>query len=57
MKKDEKSEQIRQARNAYLREWRSKNPDKVKAINDRYWAKRAEKIMGGKHHAENPHDR
>jgi len=29
------------ARNEYRREWRKKNPDKVKAMNDRYWAKKA----------------
>ena len=30
------SEEARRARNAYLREWRRKNPDKAKAIKDRY---------------------
>ena len=35
------SEEARRARNAYLREWRRKNPDKAKAIKDRYWEKKA----------------
>lgn len=29
------------ARNAYAKEWRRKNPDKVKAANARYWEKKA----------------
>lgn len=31
----------RAARNAYAREWRRKNPDKVKAAYERYWKKKA----------------
>lgn len=31
------SEEAKAARNAYLRQWRSKNKDKVKAAQDRYW--------------------
>lgn len=31
----------REVRNAYLREWRAKNKDKVKKINKRYWENRA----------------
>jgi hypothetical protein len=34
-------EQARAARNAYYREWRMKNPDKVKKAMDRYWQKKA----------------
>lgn len=30
-------------RNAYKRRWRAKNPDKVKASNERYWERKAEK--------------
>ena len=37
----------------YQREWRAKNRDKVRAINARYWARRAEKTVAaqkeGKH--------
>ena len=32
---------IREERNSYQRQWRAKNKDKVRAINARYWAKRA----------------
>ena len=35
------SDEAREARNAYLREWRHKNKDKVKAQKDRYWEKKA----------------
>ncbi len=35
MKNDE--EEIRQLRNAYAREWRKKNKDRVKAINERFY--------------------
>ena len=34
-----------EARKAYQREWRRKNPDKVRAINERYWQKKATKIL------------
>lgn len=34
-------EAIRLAKNAYNREWRKKNPDKVKAAQERYWNKKA----------------
>ena len=36
-------EAARAARNKYSREWRAKNPDKVREINERYWARRAER--------------
>ena len=35
---------IRQARNAYRREWNRRNPEKVKAAQERYWLKKAEEI-------------
>lgn len=31
----------KEARREYQREWRRKNPDKVKAAADRYWEKKA----------------
>ena len=31
----------RQARNAYAREWRAKNRDKVRQYNESYWARKA----------------
>lgn len=35
---------IRAARNAYMRAWRRKNPERAKEINERYWARRAERL-------------
>ena len=32
-----------EARRRYHKQWRKKNPEKVKAANDRYWARRAER--------------
>lgn len=32
-----------EARNAYARKWRAANKDKVRASNQRYWARRAER--------------
>lgn len=37
-----------QARRAYFREWRKKNPEKVKAAQERYWAKKAEQLKEGR---------
>ena len=34
-------EAARQARNAYAREWRAKNRDKVRQYNADYWARKA----------------
>ncbi len=36
---------IREARREYFREWRRKNPDKVRAANQRYWERRAAKLQ------------
>jgi DNA-binding NarL/FixJ family response regulator len=38
------SEEARQARNAYAREWSKKNPDKVKESMNRYWERKAANI-------------
>lgn len=38
---EEMTEEAREARRAYKREWNKKNRDKVKAAQDRYWEKRA----------------
>lgn len=35
------NEQAKAARRAYLQEWKRKNPDKVKAAQERYWTKKA----------------
>ena len=37
-------EQARAARAAYFREWRKKNPDKVRESNRRYWERKAQKM-------------
>ena len=34
-----------EARKAYQREWRRKNPDKVRANNERYWLKKATAML------------
>lgn len=36
----ELSEEAKQARRDYQKEWRRKNPDKVRAAQDRYWEKK-----------------
>lgn len=35
------TEQAKEARRAYRREWNRKNRDKVKAAQERYWNKKA----------------
>lgn len=40
---DEKKKAAADARNAYARKWRAANKDKVRASNQRYWMRRAEK--------------
>lgn len=35
------TEQAKEARRAYKREWAKKNRDKVKAAQERYWTKKA----------------
>lgn len=38
-------EAIKKARAEYAREWRRKNPDKVREINRRYWEKKAAQMQ------------
>lgn len=40
-------EKIKKAKNQYQKEWRSKNKEKVKAINKRYWINRYNRITKG----------
>lgn len=35
------SDEAKKARSEYAREWRRKNPDRVRANNQRYWQKKA----------------
>lgn len=37
--------EIREANRQYKKEWRKRNPDKVKASNERYWLKKAASFM------------
>ncbi len=37
--------EIREAQRLYKKEWRKKNPDKVRISNERYWLKKAKEIM------------
>lgn len=37
------NDKAREERNAYLREWRKKNKDKVKKYNDDYWERKVKK--------------
>ncbi len=41
-----------EARRAYAREWRKRNPEKVKAAQERYWLKQAAEIAAKR---EKPH--
>ena len=34
-----------EARRAYMRQWRRNNPDKVRAQQERYWAKKGEEAQ------------
>ena len=55
----EMDEMARQERNRYFREYRAKNPEKVREANRRYWAKRAAKLSaeeGVINHAEDEDD-
>ena len=35
----------KEARNAYMREWRKKNPERAKAIKARYWERKAAELQ------------
>lgn len=37
-------EKAKAAQRAYMKEWRKKNPDKVRESNRRYWMRRAQKM-------------
>lgn len=34
------NDRAKEQRNAYMKEWRKRNKDKVKAAQDRYWEKK-----------------
>jgi hypothetical protein len=39
-KGSENMEEAKEAKRQYMKEWRSKNKDKVKAAQERYWTKK-----------------
>ena len=39
------SQEAREVRNAYYREWRKKNPEKMKQYQENYWKKKAQKMQ------------
>lgn len=39
------SKEAREARNAYYREWRKKNPEKLKQYQEKYWMKKAQEMQ------------
>ena len=41
MTEKESQELVRAEKAKYVREWRAKNPEKVKAANQRYWERKA----------------
>lgn len=45
-------EAARNARNAYYRAWRAKNPEKVRESNERYWLKKAAEMGDANKEAE-----
>jgi len=44
---------IRAEQRAYMKKWRSQNKEKVREINNRYWEKRALRILEKKAEGEN----
>ena len=42
------SEKAKAARKAYRKEWARRNPDKLKAQQERYWEKRAARMEAAK---------
>ncbi len=45
-------ELVQNAKREYARKWRAENRDKVKAANERYWLRRAEKAMAAASESE-----
>ena len=45
-------EKMKALRAEYYRDWRKKNPEKVREINSRYWKRRAERLVK----TENPQE-
>ena len=56
MNEVERMEAVRQEKNRYFREYRAKNKERIKAINDRYWARRAAREAAEKEVGNAPHE-
>ena len=50
-------ERAKELRRKYLREWRAKNPDKMRKYAESYWARKAEKIEKELNNADNGENR
>lgn len=50
------SEAARQARNAYQREYRRRNKERVRGWNDAYWARRAQRAEAAPDRTETAED-
>lgn len=50
------SDEARKARNAYLKRWRRKNPERVAEIQRRYWEKLALKAAAEQEQADDGQD-
>jgi len=47
MEQKQQDNAVAEVRREYYRQWRSKNPDRVKRYNEEYWKRRAEKNKEG----------
>ena len=50
---EKEKDAVRKARNAYRREWNKRNPEKVKAAQEKYWLKKAAELAKGAECANN----
>ena len=52
MAEQKMTDAARDARNAYYRAWRARNPEKVRNSNKRYWSKKAAELAAAEKEAE-----
>ncbi len=48
------NDEIREVRRKYAREWRAKNPDKQKAIMEKFWQKKLDQAKQERAQANEP---
>lgn len=48
------TEQAKEMRRAYKREWNRRNPDKVKAAQERYWIRKAKAAQDQQQKSDEP---